>query len=155
MERASTFFGIFGQIIQNSVRFIILVGRQYQILPAIYLVVFSVVFVSYANQPVTPPSPTPSPTDTPSAPNSTPPNSAPTFPPSAVEVAIAKAYKNGNSITVRFDKPVLGVRLLVDGDLATSKCEAQTCTATLSEQALQVQVSWHQGGDSFQTTFRL
>jgi hypothetical protein len=164
MERTSTFFGIIAVIVQNSLRWIIQFGRKYQIIPAAYLVVFFVSIIGYANQPATPPPPTPAP-EVPSTPpipatqnpvselNPTPALSPP--PPPAIEVASAKAYKNGNSITIRFDKPVTEVRILVGGTLLAPTCELQICTATMQEEVLQVQVSWYQGTESFSTNFRL
>ena len=159
MERASTFFGIIGVIVQNSIRWIIQFGRKYQIVPAAYLVVVSITLISYANQPATPPTSAPSTPPVPSTQDPAPaPNPAPTFsppPPPAIEVASAKAYKNGSSITIRFDKPVTEVRILVGGTSLAPTCELQICTATMPEEVLQVQVSWYQGVEKFRTTFRL
>jgi hypothetical protein len=172
MERTGTFFGIFGQILRNSLRWLIRFGRRYPIVAALYLIVFCIWFISYGNQPVIPPV-SPSSSTPPLPPVSSPiqnpvpysnPNPAPTVPaytPSppplpTVEVANVKAYKNGNTITIRFDKAVSDVQLSVDGgNWFTLSCQLTICMATLPAEALQIQVTWFQGTDSFSTKFRL
>lgn len=163
MERASTFFGIFGQCVQNCVRHLILIGRRYQIVPAIYLVVFFVGIISIGNKPVLPPSSSPvpaspSPYSSNPAPYSNPapaPLSTPA-PVPAVNAANLKAYKSGNTVSVRFDRVVSRVQLSFDGGNSfTPSCEFKTCTATVPEETLQVQVTWNEGVESFSINFRL
>lgn len=167
MERGSTFFGVFGQIIQNCVRWIIRVGRRYQILAATYLVVFFVVLINMGNQPAVPPNPTssqppisspvpnPVPYSNPNPEAAAAPNANPA-PIPTIEVAQVQVYKNGNFVTIRFDKPVSEVRLSIDGASSfTPSCQNQICTTTISPEALSVQVTWFQGVESFSTKFRL
>lgn len=149
MERTGTFFGIFGQILRNSARWIIRFGRRYQIVAAIYLVVFCVWIFSIGNQPVTPPIPPSSstpPVPPVSSPVQNPVPAVPAYTPSppplpTVEIANVKAYKNGNTITIRFDKQVSDVQLSVDGgNWFSPSCEIKICTATVPVEALQIQV---------------
>lgn len=161
MERASTFFGVFGSIVQNCVRHLILIGRRYQIVPAIYLVVFFVGIISIGNKPVLPPSSSPVPASpSPYSSNPTPySNPAPAYtpaPPPAIVAAQVKAFKSGNTVSVRFDKVVSQVQLSFDGGNSfTPTCEFKTCTATVPEETLQVQVTWNEGVESFSINFRL
>lgn len=180
MERRSTFFGIFGQIIQHTLRRLILFGRQYQIVAASYLIAFCIGVITLANQPVSlPPLPPPTPqtspvAGSPTAQSSTPassnlpsstPNSNPepesasystnAQAPSAVAVAQIKAYKNGNSLTLRFDKPVVDVQLVVDEIVLKAECKGLICTTNIEPEAMQAQVFWSQGGERFRIDFRL
>jgi hypothetical protein len=156
MERGSTFFGIIGLIVQNSLSWIIRFGRKYQIVATAYLVIFFVSIIGYANLPVTPPTPATNP-PSPSVPDPVPvPNPVPTFSlPPAIDIAQVKAYKNGNSLTLRFDKPVADVQLIIDEQALTADCKPFICTATVEQEAMQLQVSWSQGNESFRTNFRL
>lgn len=154
MERASTFFGNLGETLQNIARWIIKFGRRYQIAPAAYLVAFSVCLINYANQPVTPPPPPAPSAQYPVPTTATAP--VPAIPqPTAVTVAEAKAYKSGDSITIRWNQPVSQQQLMADGSLITAKCEPEICTATLTQQAYEVRASWYQGSEYFNTKFKL
>jgi hypothetical protein len=170
MLQPKPFFGIFGQVVQNTLRQIIKFGRQYQIIPALYLVVFSACLISYAYQPTNPP-PLPEKSDTASAP---PPSSIPSpeavpthnayptpeytpTPPAAVDVATPRAYRNGDEITIRWNKDVNRVQMSVDGWILKPDCEGKftnICKATLA-QGTQLEVFWTQGEDTFSTQFKL
>ncbi|NMG11118.1 hypothetical protein [Brasilonema sp. UFV-L1] len=166
MEPRGSFFGILGQIIQNSVRYLIRLGRKYQIVAAAYLVIFCTTCISLGNQKVSPPPAPTTPGTTPSEPPVPNPPYAPSPSPetnpaspsptrSAIDVAQVKAYKSGNFLTIRFDKSVADVQLSVDNQSVSLNCAAKICTATLPEEVSQIQVSWSQGGENFSTKFRL
>lgn len=157
MERASTFFGNLGETLQNIARWIIRFGRRYQIAPAAYLVAFFVCVFGYTNQSSVPPPPPPPP----SAQNQTPAytTTVPTAPPltPAVAIAQAQAYKNGNSVIIRWNQPVSNPYLTADGSSLTASCQPQTCTAPLTQQVPvnQVEATWNQGGQYFKKKFHL
>jgi hypothetical protein len=84
-----TFFGVLGQIVQNCLRFVINLGRQYQIIPAAYLVAFSICLIGYAYQPAsshplsTSPTPQQEPVSLPTSSPSPSPEPSPTTSPQA------------------------------------------------------------------------
>jgi hypothetical protein len=159
MERANTFFGALGQIIKNSLRWVILLGRKYQIVAALYLVIFCVSIIGYANQPVTPPSSPvpPSNSNPPPVPNPNPSPASPSTPAPApaIDVASVKVYKNDNFLTIRFDKPVASVELVVDEQSINADCKPDICTTSISQESRQLQVFWSQGQENFRANFRL
>lgn len=157
MERATTFFGNLGELFQNAARWIIRFGRRYQIAPAAYLVAFFVCVFNYTNQSSVPPPPPP-----PSAQSSAPAaytTTVPTAPPltPAVAVAQAQAYRNGNSVIIRWNQPVSNPSLSADGNSLSASCQPQTCTASLTQQVPvnQVEATWNQGGQYFKKKFHL
>jgi flagellar basal body L-ring protein FlgH len=175
-----TFFGIFGLMVQNTVRWIILFGRRYQIVPALYLVVFFVGIIGYGNKPVNLPppaasvptpaqvAPTPTVSPVPTVPTNTPTisptpsdNTNTSNPPasdtsdSAITVAKPKAYKTGDTLTVRFDRKVSNVSLSVDNAPVAIDCEQKICKAFLPKEAATAQVYWNQKQENFSLEFRL
>jgi hypothetical protein len=72
-----------------------------------------------------------------------------------VSVAQAQAFKNGNSITIRWNQPVQNVTLLADGRLLAANCQPTTCTAALTGQVERVLARWQEAGQHFEKTFRL
>lgn len=154
MERAATFFGRAGEFTQNFYRWLILFLRRYPLAALAYLAIFLWYVFSFAAQPVAPPPPSPSaqyPT-----PAATPVSVVPLPTPTpAVSVAQAKAYQNGNSITIRWNQPVSQQQLIASGSSLTANCQPQICTATLPQQAYEVQASWRQGSEYFNTKFKV
>ena len=159
MERAATFFGRAGEIIQDFTRWLILFVRRYPLFAVFYLAVYMWCVFGFANQTVTPPPPLPSaqnpvlPTNTAPAPVTAPP------PAPVVPIAQAQALRNGNSIIVRWNRPVSSPSLYADSGKLTVDCQPpsqpKTCTAALPQQASQVEASWSEGGQRVKTNFRL
>lgn len=171
----NTFFGIVGQVVQNTLRLIINFGRLYPLAAASCLVTLTFTVYSYTPRPVEPiahPAPSssssvPEPSEAPVAvptPASTTPSTAdyysvpvPPIPPPVVDVATPKAYRNGDTITIRWNKPVSRVQITVDGFLLKPDCEGRVgniCTAILA-QGSELEVSWWQGTNDFSTKMRL
>lgn len=151
MQRATTFFGNLGEFLTNAARWIIFTGRKYPLAAAAYLVVCVFGFFNYLNQsalPPPPPSLTQNPTPlTPTA--APPPLSAP-----VVGVAQAQAYKDGNSVIIRWSQPVSNPSLYVGGFSLQASCEPQSCTTSISPQTTELRASWQEGGQRFRKNFK-
>lgn len=165
---ANTFFGVSGQITQNSLRWIIRFGRQYPIAAASYLVFFFFALVSCANQPVasppsSSPSEAPSPTTTPSplptenpTPNPTPTDTPSPSPSPVVSVAQLIVYITSVKIIVRFNRPVSNVQMTANGKPLDVKCEElNICTIATPEEAFDLGIIWNQDGESFSKQVKL
>lgn len=163
MERAASFFGRAGEVAQNFYRWLILFLRKYPLAALVYMAIFLWYIFSFANQSVQPPPPPPS-AQYPAPPANTAPVPAAATAPApaaipAIPVAQARALKNGNTITIRWNRPVVSPSLYSDSGMLTANCQPpsqpQTCSAALPQQASQVEASWLEGSDRVKTDFRL
>lgn len=151
MEQAGTFFGRAGEVATSSARWIVLFGRKYPLAAAGYLVFFVLFFFQQVNQsslPPAPPLPQSSTFPTSSAP------SPPPLPSPVVSVAQAQAFRNGDSVIVKWSQPVSNPVLYADGNSVAASCQPQVCTVPVSAQINELQASWQEGGQSFKKKFR-
>lgn len=148
MERAGTFFGRAGEFTTFAIRWIIFFGRKYPLAAAGYLVFFVWFFFHSINQSSLPPAPPLPPRSTFPAP------SPPPLPSPVISVAQAQAFRNGDSVIIKWSQPVSNPVLYADGNSLQASCQPQVCTALISTQVNEVQASWQEGGQSFKKKFR-
>lgn len=148
MEQAGTFFGRAGEFTTFAIRWIISFGRKYPLAAAGYLVFFVWFFFQQINQSSLPPAP-------PLPQSSTLPDPSPLALPSpVVSVAQAQAFRNGDSVIVKWSQPVSNPVLYADGNSVAASCQPQVCTIPVSTQINELQASWQEGGQSFKKKFR-
>lgn len=148
MEQAGTFFGRAGEVATSSARWIVLFGRKYPLAAAGYLVFFVWFFFQQINQSSLPPAP-------PLPQSSTFPDPSPLALPSpVVSVAQAQAFRNGDSVIVKWSQPVSNPVLFADGNSVQGSCQPQVCTVPVSAQINELKASWQEGGQSFTKKFR-
>lgn len=148
MERAGTFFGRAGEVATSSARWIVLFGRKYPLAAAGYLVFFVWFFFQQINQSSLPPAPPLPQSSTLTAPSPLP------LPSPVVSVAQAQAFRNGDSVIVKWSQPVSNPVLYADGNSVQASCQPQVCTVPVSAQINELQASWQEGGQSFKKKFR-
>lgn len=158
IDRAKTFAGGLGETLANSARWVIFFGRKYPIAAAAYLIFYALFFFLQASQPGLPPLPPPVPQSSPFS-NTSPIAASPLAPPPppdpVMPLAQASAYRNGNSVVVRWNQPVTAPQLYADGALLSSvTCEPQMCTAPVSGRVYQLQAAWQQSGQKVKKVFR-
>ena len=156
LETTKTYFGFIGAYTGYVAKWIIYLGRKYPLFAAIHLALsiwFLFFFGSSSTRTSLPPPAPPVASNTPSS-FVTP--SSPVSPTdSVVSVAQAKAFKNGNEITIRWNQPVQNVTLLADGRMLAANCQPTSCTAALTGQVERVLARWQEAGQNFEKTFRL
>ena len=137
-----------GNIIDKAsatARFIILFSRQYPWLAVVYLLVFAWLVLTPASQP---------PLNANQNPNSlTPDNSISQIATSAQ----AKAFKTGNQITIRWDKPVFDTSFQADNRRIAAdniSCQLDFCTIYLDSEADILKAQWVENGQAFSKKFR-
>lgn len=152
MESAATFLGKFGELTVFAIKWIVYCGRKYPLAAAGYLVFYAWFFFlqakssSQSNLPL-PPSPLQQrPTFSASSPSP--------LPSPVVSVAQAQAFKNGDSVIVKWSQPVSNPILFADGNSLQASCQPQVCTVPVSAQVNELQASWQEGGQSFTKKFR-
>lgn len=136
-------------LVSNLAKFMILKVRKFRFLGWGYLILFIWLIFSARQQPNLPISQIPNP---PNNPNSYPQTSI------AIEGAQSKAYKTGDKVTIRWDKPVFDTSFRADHRRLKTKdisCQLDFCTLILSEKVNTLKASWTENGEQFSKEFRL
>lgn len=157
LETTKSIFSVASAYTGYCAKWIIYLGRKYPLFAAIHLALsiwFLFFFGSSSTRTSLPP-PAPPVSTNPTS-SFTPSSSSPvTSTDSVVSVAQAKAFKNGNEITIRWNQPVQNVTLLADGRMLAANCQPTSCTAALTGQVERVLARWQEAGQNFEKTFRL
>ena len=136
-------------ILSNSAKFIILKVRKFKFLGWIYLIIFAWLAISALTRPEADQIAN-SENIYGSNPNSNPPSIV-------ANSAVAKAYKTGNEVTIRWDKPVFDTSFRADGRRIAEEnvnCQLDFCLLNLSEEIDSLKVRWTENGDLFSKEFR-
>ena len=140
-------------------KWIVYLGRKYPILAAVHIALSVWLLFFWGRQPnLSPPVPsttapsTPAPITVPAAPTPiAPPASAPA---PVVQIAQARAFKDDNTITIRWSQEIEQPQLYADGRLLGAQCESESCTVAVEEGVQQLQAKWQQQGQPFEKVFR-
>lgn len=136
-------------LLSNLAKFIIFKVRRYKFLGWIYLIIFAWLAISAITRPET--------NQIISSENNYDSNSNPNPPSIVANSAIAKAYKSGNEVTIRWDKPVFNTSFRADNRRIANEnisCQLDFCILNLSEPVSTLKARWTENGDLFSKEFR-
>lgn len=144
-------------------KWIVYLGRKYPILAALHIAVTVWFLFFYGRQgnlpiPTTTAPPTPAPVTAPT-PAPTPAATTPITPPASapdpvVQIAQARAFKDGDEITIRWNQAVKNPKLYADNKLLNASCDDKTCVVDGKQKMQQIQAKWQQQGQPFEKAFR-
>ena len=136
-------------LLSNSAKYIILKVRKFKFLGWIYLIIFVWLAISAITRPEA--------NQIANSENiySSNPNYNP--PSIATNSAVAKAFKSGNEITIRWDKPVFDISFRADNRRIADEnisCQLDFCVLNLFEPVDTLKAKWTENGDVFSKEFR-
>lgn len=135
-------------LLSNCAKFIILKVRRFKFLGWIYLILFAWLAISALTRPEA--------NQIANSENIY--GSNPNYTPSIVtNSAIAKAYKSGNEVTIKWDKPVFDTSFRADNRRIADEnisCQLDFCVLNLFEPVDTLKAKWTENGDVFSKEFR-
>lgn len=160
-DRASSFFAKLKVYAAYTVRYIVFICRKYPFLAAIFLVFYAFFLYKYlspGNLPILQLNQQTIPQQTSLPTTSTQQNSSQTISPTpapVIEAAQVTAVQSGESLSIRWDRPVQDPVVYADNATLETNCQPQTCDVILFKPADEIKVRWKQDGERFEKSFKI